>query len=178
MVWVCLTLNVRGPSYLGLTRSITWLFMPWLLTSPGHQQPWYRLCRICTSGSYLRKDFSLSTCVISMWSNDMKCKYMFMFPLENLARKGLMQLTIETRKHHHTLIVRPGSLFKSGFSDDNGPCENNVYFNSDLNDPVTTSLIETEWRMYASVNRPSLVQIMACRLVCTKPLSEPMLEYC
>ena len=31
----------------------------------------------------------LSTCVISMWSNDIKCKYMFMFPLKNLARKGL-----------------------------------------------------------------------------------------
>ena len=30
----------------------------------------------------------LSTCVISMWSNDIKCKYMFMFRLENLARKG------------------------------------------------------------------------------------------
>ena len=24
-----------------------------------------------------------------MWSNDIKCKYMFMFPLKNLARKGL-----------------------------------------------------------------------------------------
>ena len=24
-----------------------------------------------------------------MWSNDTKCKYMFMFPLKNLARKGL-----------------------------------------------------------------------------------------
>ena len=24
-----LTLNVRGPSYLGLTRSISWLLMPW-----------------------------------------------------------------------------------------------------------------------------------------------------
>ena len=41
-----LTLNVRGPSYLGLTRSILWLLMPWLLTSSGHQQPWYWLCRI------------------------------------------------------------------------------------------------------------------------------------
>ena len=53
-----LTLNVRGgPSYLGLTRSISWLLMPWLLTSPGHQQPWYWLCRICKPWSYLRKDF-------------------------------------------------------------------------------------------------------------------------
>ena len=33
----------------------------------------------------------LSTCVISMWRNVTKCKYiyMFMFPLKNLARKGL-----------------------------------------------------------------------------------------
>ena len=39
-------------------------------------------------------------------------------------------------------------------------------------------LIEAEWRIYASVNLPSLVQIMACRLVGAKPLSELMLEYC
>ena len=39
-----LTLNVWGRSYLGLTRSISWLLIPWLLTSPGHQQPWYWLC--------------------------------------------------------------------------------------------------------------------------------------
>ena len=31
----------------------------------------------------------LSTCVISMWSNDIKCKYMFYVPSENLAHKGL-----------------------------------------------------------------------------------------
>ena len=55
-----LTLNVRGPGYLGLTRSISWLLMPWLLTSPGYQQPWYWLpvCRICRSWSYLRKDIN------------------------------------------------------------------------------------------------------------------------
>ena len=53
---VNLTLNVRGPRYLGLTRSLSWLLMPWLLTSPGHQQPWYWLCRIGRLLSYLRKD--------------------------------------------------------------------------------------------------------------------------
>ena len=56
-----LTLNVRGPSYLGSTRSISWLLMPWLLTSPGHQQPWYWLCTWCRIErflSYLRKDFN------------------------------------------------------------------------------------------------------------------------
>ena len=31
----------------------------------------------------------LSTCVISMRRFDTKCKYMFLFPLKNLARKGL-----------------------------------------------------------------------------------------
>ena len=51
-------LNVRGPSYLGLTRSISWLLMPWLLASPGHQQPWYGLCRIGRSLFYLRKGFN------------------------------------------------------------------------------------------------------------------------
>ena len=32
----------------------------------------------------------LSTCVISMWGNDIKYEYMFMFPLNNLARKELI----------------------------------------------------------------------------------------
>ena len=27
-----------------------------------------------------------------MWRNDIKCKYMFMFPLKNVARKGLNQM--------------------------------------------------------------------------------------
>ena len=53
-----LTLNVRGPSYLHLTRSISWLLMLWPLTSPGHQQPWYWLCKIGRFLSYLRKDLN------------------------------------------------------------------------------------------------------------------------
>ena len=32
--------------------------MPWLLASPGHQHPWYWLCRICKSLSFMRKDFN------------------------------------------------------------------------------------------------------------------------
>ena len=39
-------------------------------------------------------------------------------------------------------------------------------------------LIEAEGRIYASLHWPSLVQVMACRLVDAKPLHEPMLEYC
>ena len=76
-----LTLNMRGPSYLGLTRSIS--------------------CRQDISShaidyiEYVAPSLTwgriLSTCVISMWINDTKCKYMFMFPLKKLARKGLNQ---------------------------------------------------------------------------------------
>ena len=72
--------NMRGPSYLGLTRSILWLLMPWLLASPGHQQPWYWLCKISKSWSYTRKDFNYLN--MSVWKNDIKCKYMFMIPLK------------------------------------------------------------------------------------------------
>ena len=37
------------------------------------------------------------------------------------------------------------------------------------------SIIETEWRIYSSVNLPQLNHIIACRLVGAKPFSEPML---
>ena len=35
-----------------------------------------------------------STCVKSVWRNDIKCKYMFMFPQKNLAHKGLKFLSV------------------------------------------------------------------------------------
>ena len=53
-----LTLKVWVPSYHGLTRSISWLLMPWLLASPGLQQLWYWLCKLRRSLSYTRKDFN------------------------------------------------------------------------------------------------------------------------
>ena len=62
-------------------------------------------------------------------------------------------------------------------------CETNTYLSSadfhaqEFNISVR-SLIEAEWRMCASVNSPQLVQIMPCRLVGAKQLSEPMLKYC
>ena len=35
-----------------------------------------------------------TTCVLVVWRNDKKCKYMFMFSLNNLARKGLLMLLV------------------------------------------------------------------------------------
>ena len=40
-------------------------------------------------GSCLNWERVSNTCVVSMWRNDTKCKYMFMFPLKILARKGI-----------------------------------------------------------------------------------------
>ena len=56
-VMASILFNLRGPSYLGLTWSVSWPLMLWFLTSPGHQQSWYWLCRICRYWFYLRTDF-------------------------------------------------------------------------------------------------------------------------
>ena len=53
-----LTLSMGETELSWLTRSISGLLMPWLLASPGHQQPWYWLCKIDKSWSYTRKDFN------------------------------------------------------------------------------------------------------------------------
>ena len=45
----------------------------------------------------------LSTCVILMWNNDIKCKYMFIFSLKNLAHKVLINMdsfSLMTQKQH------------------------------------------------------------------------------
>ena len=60
-------LGPHQPRYIRLTLyhgcwcqayTVSWLLMSWLLTSPGHQQPWYWLCRRGRFLSYLRKDFN------------------------------------------------------------------------------------------------------------------------
>ena len=55
--------------------------------------------------------------------------------------------------------------------------QNRQYFNKVIAKGFGYQLTEAEWHIYTSVNLPSLVQIMACRLAGAKPLSEPMLEY-
>ena len=54
-------------------------------------------------GPYLTWGRILSTCVISRWRNDTRWrKYMFMFPLKNLAHKELTAIRHETRSHYLT----------------------------------------------------------------------------
>ena len=95
---------------------ISWLLMPWLLTSPGHQQPWYWLYGLCRSFSYWGG--ILSTCVISMWRNDTKCKYMFMFPLKYLACKGLISKLLMSWWHWEPVLkncLQNGGHFVNAF---------------------------------------------------------------
>ena len=77
-VFLLLTLNVRGPSYLGLTRSLR------RQDISSHDIDYIEYV-----GPSLTWGSILSTCVKSMWRNDIKCKCMFMFPQKNLAHKGL-----------------------------------------------------------------------------------------
>ena len=66
-------------------QSVSWLLMPCLLESPGHQRLWYWLCRI---GKLSYKRIS-TVCVVSVGWNDINCRYIFIFPVKNLASKGL-----------------------------------------------------------------------------------------
>ena len=92
-VWLCLyyqflvysidsfTFDVRGPSYLGFNRSVSILLMPWLLASPGHQHPWYWLCRR-----------NSTVCIHSSSRNVINCRYMFIFLLENVVLNELIDI--------------------------------------------------------------------------------------
>ena len=76
--------------------------MPWLLILRRQDISSHDIDYVEYVGPGLTLGGILSTCVISMWSNDIKCKYMFMFPLKNLARKGLSyfkQVTKQTQKN-------------------------------------------------------------------------------
>ena len=88
--YYCFALTLRGPSYLGLTRSISWLLMPLrrqVISSHGIDCIEY-VGRSLTWGRIV------TTCVISMWKNDTKCIYAYIciyVPSEkNWAHKGLI----------------------------------------------------------------------------------------
>ena len=94
-----------GGDYSWQTGSVSWLLMPWLLPSPGHQQPWYWQCemsvflysvsvnldnhwhfgglvqeRRISSANALELRLSCTKPLISLSRNDVRCKYIFMFP--------------------------------------------------------------------------------------------------
>ena len=131
----------------------------------------------------------LSTCVKSMWRNDIKCKYMFMFPRKNLACKGLIHF-----KPCVYVAAGWGSSIKMLQVQQQLQAKNKA----NLNQPRVSWHILTHWgrnKMAAifqttisikislnfvpkgSINNiPSLVQIMAWCRPDGKPLSEPMMD--
>ena len=50
-----------GRNILGKLQIIPWLLLPWLLSSPGHQQPWYWIYVTNRSFSSTRKNFTTHT---------------------------------------------------------------------------------------------------------------------
>ena len=69
-----LAILVLRLEFSGRTRTIPRLLMAWLLASPGHQQPWYWLCRINRPLSSLRKGYN-HLCQLSAekWWNMLGC---------------------------------------------------------------------------------------------------------
>ena len=55
---LCITRLVLKPEYFRTIRSMPWLLMAWQYKEPGHQQPWYLLCRVNESLSSQRKGFN------------------------------------------------------------------------------------------------------------------------
>ena len=128
--------------------------MPWLLTSPGHQQPWYWLCKICRSWSYLRMDFKY-ICVISMWSNDIKCEYI---SLTNLACKGLSFNCCDLCDTClHSLVIVPVIL----------ECDDDDSLFEDSRETYQAGLLNSLWpndAIWRHRSRSTLAQVMACCL--------------
>ena len=137
--------------------------MPWLLTSPGHQQPWYWLCRIGRFLSYLRKDFNYLA--ISMWRNNTKCKYMFMFPLKNVARKGFGQKPNVFQRSELSLVhVMACCMITQSH-----------YLNQWW---LIIKEALSHYHIIHQKTRPTVNKIMACCLFSAKPLHGTLWTYC
>ena len=94
---------MRELSYLGLTRSISWLLMPWLLTRQDISS--HDIDYVEKVGSCFIWGKISNTCVVSMWRNDTKCKYMLMFPLKNLACRGLSRMFAQMHSRFVTVLT-------------------------------------------------------------------------
>ena len=73
-----------------ITIAFSLRFVSWGLTDCGQDFSSHNIDKIEYVSPYLTWGRIISTCVKSMWRTDMICEYMFLFPLNNLARKGLI----------------------------------------------------------------------------------------
>ena len=78
-----LTLNLWGSSYLSLTRSISLLLMSWRRKEPVISS--HDIDYVEWVGHFLIWGRISTTCVISMWRDNMNVNICFMFPLEKIS---------------------------------------------------------------------------------------------
>ena len=121
----------------------------------------------------------LRNCVIWMWGNDIKCKYMLIFPLQNLACK---KLTLWLWRKHHQQIDRASCNIVQQAQPARDHIRHSVRGAVGLiHWGLVTHICVIELSRHGFRQRgctPSLLQIMVCRLTGAKPLSEPILKYC
>ena len=86
---------------------------PWFPALPGHQQPWYWLCKLGRSLSYMRKHFNfLYQFIMSMWKNDGNGKFIFIFLLKNLAHEELTDVFMTSFIKCSHVATSPGHVVK------------------------------------------------------------------
>ena len=90
-LWLLLNFMILELKYSRITWWISWLVMPWILASSGHQQSQYWLCRINRWLSSTMKDFNY-LCHLSgeKWQKKQICFSMFL--KINSAHQGLKSL--------------------------------------------------------------------------------------
>ena len=191
------TLNVRGPSYLGLTRSISWLLMPWLLTSSGHQQPWYWLCRKGRLLSYFRKEFNylrhiqgwvqirirICICIqirkyLYLYLKNTKLAYLYLYLYLNNVFERIWKIFFKYSSNFKRISVELNNI--SSVACSMLPLTNWIMTHSHCNVkfPITARIYNTnDWdELLTTIGSDN--GLAACCLDDAKPLSEPVLEYC
>ena len=89
--------NEMKPEYVGRTRSIPWLLMPWILASIRHCCPWYWQCADSINGSCLPWGLISTTCAISVATNDWNWRNIFMLLQTGLDIRHLTYMPVGHR---------------------------------------------------------------------------------
>ena len=84
--------------YSGITRSMPWLLMSWLLASPSHLQP--LLLNTCMQDQWVLAFFEVGIQLPIKLRNERKCKYIFIVSSSKSVRNGYHQQT----GHYRTAI--------------------------------------------------------------------------
>ena len=151
--------------------------MPWLLSSPGHQQPWHWTCRINWSLFSTRKNqgYWLIICGLRCHimnsvnfgsSNGLLPDSTKLLPEPMLSLHQLGSVACIWGYYHKIWTYQ--SVKQNHISEITSRSPREKWVDSSL----LSAAYMRQW------TRSSLVQVMACRLLGAKPLPKPMLTYC